>query len=172
MDNEQKNETTLPPALTKEEVLAILKEINEKTKGRAAKLQQMKQQIEQQIAQSGQQVDESEIMKQFILPNFTKGVQEIEEEAYSNFNNGEGVLEEEFREGVEYYKRQGDEDVEKAVAKLRKIYSDMGGEKIVDDDNEDDMSSAPRGPVRDIPIEEVIKILEAYAEALSRHTEM
>jgi len=164
-----------PPALTRDEVFSILKEINDKAQIKAKQLLVFKQNIEQQIAQSGQQIEESEVLKQFILPHFVKALQEIEEAAYSNFNNGEGVLEVEFQEGVNYYRRQqpDGEDVQKAVAKLRKIFTDMGGDKIIDedDDNDSPFGVTPRGKLREIPLEEVLAILEAYAEALTKHTQ-
>lgn len=75
----QGNGEELLPALTLKETQEILSKILERVKVLSVRYARASQQIQQQVAQQGQQMSELEINKHFILPHFETGFQEAEE---------------------------------------------------------------------------------------------
>jgi hypothetical protein len=68
------------PALTLKETQDILSKILERVKIISVRYARASQQIQQQVAQQGQQMSELEVNKHFVLPHFETGFQEAEEE--------------------------------------------------------------------------------------------
>ena len=76
----QGTEEDLLPALTLKETQDILSKILERVKVLSVRYARASQQIQQQVAQQGQQMSEHQINQHFILPHFETGFQEAEDE--------------------------------------------------------------------------------------------
>jgi len=90
------------------------------------------QNIKQQIAAQGQEIDQPSLMRQFILPHFDSAMKEIQESITEEFD----VDIDELEEAVTVYVAEGDEELVDINNAIRKLYRTFGGDLDEDDDVE------------------------------------
>mmetsp|Transcript_24982 Transcript_24982/g.42248 ORF Transcript_24982/g.42248 Transcript_24982/m.42248 type:complete len:190 (+) Transcript_24982:64-633(+) len=129
-DSAGSNEDLLP-ALTLQETQDILSKILERVKIISVRYARASQQIQQQVAQQGQQMSELEVNKNFILPHFETGFQESEDEVLAEFDCDADELEE---AGRYYADKENDELVMELLTKLKRLHATFGGVRICSDD--------------------------------------
>lgn len=143
----------------------ILTALLEKVKLLTAKMVNAANNIKQQIQSQGQDMEDSKIMSNFILPHFTSGYRDIQNQILSEFD----VEEFELEEATKYFIAEGDEKVKEIAKKIRKFYHTCGGD--VDLDDGEDISSATTSSKGILPFEMVVEMLEVISQVVSAKTD-
>lgn len=127
------DDSNLAPALTEEETKKIMKNIMERLHTTLPKLFRFADQIKQQIASQGQEIDDATLLKTFILPNLETALRDIQEEVLKE----EDVDEDDLEDAVTEYIKQGDSELIQIAATIRSIFKRFGA-NIVDEEEEEE----------------------------------
>lgn len=114
----------LAPALTEDEALGVMTAIFDKVKVVAAKMVRAAENVKQQIAAQGQEIEDKKLMQTFILPHFETSYREIQQQALDDAD----VEESELEEAVNEYMKQGHQPLIEIYTRIRLIYKEFGGD--------------------------------------------
>ena len=155
-------DTSLAPAIEEEEAKKIMNVIFKNVKILVPKLLMAAQNIKMQIQQQGQDVEEALLLKQYLLPHFVSGVQDIQDKALEEF----GVDEDELEEAVNKYIADGDEELASIVKGIRVMHQQFGGDTEVDDPD------APKSAkMQSMGIAEVVALLKELGNQMMQYTD-
>mmetsp|Transcript_26612 Transcript_26612/g.26858 ORF Transcript_26612/g.26858 Transcript_26612/m.26858 type:complete len:306 (-) Transcript_26612:210-1127(-) len=112
------------PWLPETESVLIMSQYLEKLKSSGQKLLEHAEQIRQQFSAQGQRVDESQLLKSFLLPNFDNLLVELDSQLLQEYD----LDEDELKESVEFYIQQGNMKLKEIISELNKLYQAFGGE--------------------------------------------
>ena len=153
----------LLPAITEDETVAVLNAIAEKSQLLTQKMAQAAQNIKQQIQAQGQDMEDSKIMTNFILPHYVTQYGEIVGHALSQFD----VTEEELQDATTQYLKDGVSEQEDSVEKIRSLvkkirmyYRACGGE-VHDDEDEEGSEGA-----QELSLEKIIEFLSVLSQVV------
>jgi hypothetical protein len=138
------------PALTEEGTVYVMNKVLEKLKLTAVQMVRAAENIRQQIAQQGQQIDDERLMKMFILPHFPSALKEVQDVVCDSCD----VDEDELEQAVGYYIAEGNQELKEITKKIKIIFRQFGGEIEMDDEG------VPDAPTQEIGIERVIEIIQ------------
>ena len=155
------------PALTEEETVAIMTTILDKLKLSAARMVKAAENIKQQLAQQGQEMEDKVIMANFILPHFETAFKEIESQVYED----KDVEEHEVEEATYYYIEHGNATLKEAGKKIRLIYKEFGGEVEESADFEVDQTGASQRSSVNLGVKEIVGVLNSIGEKMSNATD-
>ena len=122
------------PALTIEETSEIMGKVLDQLKTISAQCLRATENIKQQLAQSGQDMDDKKILKNFILPHLETTFQQAQNTILDDFE----VEEYELADAVTYYVKHGDKKLKEASDRIKLIYKEFGGDVDDDDDDEEE----------------------------------
>lgn len=114
----------LAPALSEEEAQEILSEIVDRIKLALPKLVKYAEGLKQQFAMQGQEIDDHQLLKSVVLPNFEKALHTAQIDVLDEHD----VCDDEFEEAINEYLDSGDEDITELANTLRTMYEQIGGE--------------------------------------------
>lgn len=137
-------------------------EIVSKVSLMSARLASAVENIRQQMAAQGQQLDSS-FMKSQILPHFISGLQDIQ----STILLKHEVEPEELEEAVTTYIDEGDQELFEMSMKVKKCFNQFGGELRIDEDEEEDDEDNDRT----LSLEDLLEILRKLSDVLNEKTE-
>lgn len=159
---------SLLPALTENETIEILTKIAEKSKLLTARMANAAMNIKQQINQQGQDLDQSIIMKNYILPHYTTEYESIVNTIYTSYDVQDDEVEDACNE---YY--ESNKKIQDLMKNIKKCYQSCGGEVIEDDiEYGYDMKDISTKKVsKDVSFEDVIEILSIFAQLSSQRTD-
>jgi hypothetical protein len=163
----------LLPALTLQETQDILSKILERIKILSVRYARASQQIQQQVAQQGQQMSEHQINQHFILPHFETGFEEAEIEVLAEFDCDSDELEE---AGRYYALKEKDEVVRELLNKLKRLHQTFGGESDMtefSDESEQELASrtSAGGGGGDITLAKVVEVLKKLSDMVGDATD-
>jgi chaperonin cofactor prefoldin len=130
----RKQDGNLLPAVTEEEAKKAMKSMLDQLHLTIPKLFRVADQIKQQFAQQGQQIDDSFLLRSFLLPNLETAFREIQDSVLNELDMDEDDLEEAV---LEYIKR-GDRDLKETFDTIRNIFKKFGADIPEDDEEEDE----------------------------------
>lgn len=164
------NESNLAPAITQEEAKKLMSDILDKLHLAVPKLLRAGESIKQQITAQGQEVDDAQIAKAFLLPHLETQLREIQDLVLNEFDADEDELE----EAVDYYIAAGDQDLLKISRTIQSIFQKFGYDIDVND-NQASSSSASNGSSggssQEVTYDVLIEILTALSTSLAEKTE-
>lgn len=114
--------SNLEPALTEEEVITIMSNIEDKFKAGYMQMTQYMAQIKMQYQQQGMQIDENELTKA-LLPQVEKMFAEAEAAVYDEFDCAAEDVEDAHRT----YEARGNDKLKEITRKIRAMYKELGG---------------------------------------------
>lgn len=151
--------SNLAPAITEEEAAKMMGKVLEQVKLHVPRFLRAADSIKQQIAAQGQEIEDAQILKAFILPHLETSIRDITQNVLDEFDYDEDELE----EAVNTYVAAGDEELTAISKSLKAIYKQFGGE--VGDDSEE-----AAGPVSakagQMGLPEVLTLLEELAQLM------
>lgn len=127
----------MAPAIPEAEAREIMNEILTKIKITATGFLQQVNGLKQQFAAQGQQINESDLMKHFVLPKLEPAFREAQNSVLAAYD----VVEEDLEEAVTTYIANGDKELASIVDRIRKIFTSLGGD-LGDSDESDEASSS------------------------------
>lgn len=151
----------LAPAVTEEEARKIMGKIVEAVKLNVPRFVRAADSIKQQIAAQGQEIEDAQIFKSFILPHLENSIREITQATLDEFD----IDEDELEEAVDTYIEQGDDALKHFSEQLKMIYKQFGGEVA----SEQAEAVAKRGESFDMSLEDVVTLLEEMVEMMVSH---
>ncbi len=149
--------STLAPAVTEEEARKMMGKILEQVKVQVPRFLRAAESIKQQIAAQGQEIEDAQLLKAFILPHLESSIREVTQSILDEFD----VDEDELEEAVETYVAAGDEELMHLSKQLKIIYKQFGGET-----GDDDATSAPSAKASEMSLNDVIVLLEELAQTM------
>jgi len=159
----------LAPAIEEDEARKIMKSIYAKLQTLAPRLMSAAQNIKQQIQQSGQEIDDMTLMRQFILPHLDTNFSDIQNSVLEEFD----VEVDELEEAVDTYVEQGDEELVSICKGIRQLYRQFGGE--ADDDSSSaatgGSASPSAGSAAKLGPTEVVALMEELAKQMLQSTD-
>lgn len=135
--------------------------ITDKIKVMIPKMLRAAEGIKQQIAQSGQDIDDHTLMKTFILPHVKEQIESFQKAALEEADFDDDELE----EAVTYYIKEGNRELSELVDKMKTIYKEFGGDVEVDGV---DASEAAQG----LSVDDVIDLMEGLAAKMSTSSDL
>lgn len=76
------------------------------------------------MAAQGQDIDDSQLMKTFILPHVDTALADIQKSVLDEYDFDDDELE----QAVDYYVKHGDEELAEITKKIKLIYKEFGGD--------------------------------------------
>jgi hypothetical protein len=152
------NSEDLLPAITEEEASEIMKTIMDKIIKLVPKLLQGADGIKQQLAQQGQQMEDKQLMKMFILSHLETNLADFQKEALEKY----GVDDDELQEAVDYYIKEGNRSLEEISKRIKLIYNEFGGESAEEEEKAPELSANAKS----ISIDHVIALMEDLGEKM------
>jgi hypothetical protein len=162
----------LAPALTEEEAREILRAILDRVKLTVPRLIKFGEGIKQQIAMSGQEIDDKQLYKSVLLPHLETGIRDIEQAVLDEKN----VDNDEFEEAVNVYCAAGDQELINLANTLKKIYVGFGGE-VEEESAEVDSAEPKSGKLKksssktEMSLEQVVEFLQLLSNAVLENTD-
>ena len=162
----------LAPALTEEEAREILRAILDRVKLTVPRLIKFGEGIKQQIAMSGQEIDDKQLYKSVLLPHLETGIRDIEQAVLDEKN----VDNDEFEEAVNVYCAAGDQELINLSSTLKKIYVGFGGE-VEEESAEVDSAEPKSGKLKksssktEMYLEQVVEFLQLLSNAVLENTD-
>ena len=117
----KRSDAKLAPALDEEQTREIIKTLGTSLQATCGKFSNAAEKIKMQMAQQGQQLEDSQIMQHFIYPHFKTALQELEQKICDDFDIAEYELEEAVTEYCD------DEEISKHVKAIKKLITRYGG---------------------------------------------
>lgn len=151
--------TDLAPAVTEDEARTMMKKILEQVKLNAPRFLRAADSIKQQIAAQGQEIEDAQIFKAFILPHLETAIRDVTQSVLDEFD----VDEDELEEAVDAYVAAGDEELIHISKQLKAIYKQFGGET---GDSEGAESTAVSAKAAEMSLDEVVALLEELAQVM------
>jgi hypothetical protein len=152
----------LAPAIEEEDAKKMMEKILEKLQLLAPRLMNAAQNIQQQIEQQGQEIEEKQLMKQFILPHFDTNLKEFQDAVLNEFD----VDADELEEACDVYITEGDEELAQICRSIRALYRQFGG-----DVEEESSSAASSSAVLDMSVDEVVGLMKELAKHMLQATD-
>lgn len=118
------NGTKLAPAIDEEEARKIMSSILEKLQAAVPKLLHAAENIKQQIASQGQQIEDAQLLKMFLLPHLQSTLAEIQAAVLEQFD----VDDDELEEAVSEYVEAGDPELTRITKQIQQIFKHFGAE--------------------------------------------
>jgi len=153
----------LAPALEEEEATEILTKIFEKVKKMAEKMVGAAENIKQQIQAQGLEMEDSKIMKTYILPHFEQGFKDAQEEVLGEFD----VEEYELEDAVNTYTAEGNKTLAEMQERIRLLYKAFGGD-MPEAENEAEAGDLDS---KELGLETVLTMLQSLGEHLYQQTD-
>jgi hypothetical protein len=153
----------LAPALTEEEAQEILSEILDKIKLSLPKIVKIAENIKQQYAMQGQELDDHTLLKSFVLPKFEGQLQEIQTAVLEEHD----ACDDEFEEAINEYLDSGDEDITELANTLRTMYEQIGGEIEKPEDKSVDSKQAVN---RNLNLKDLTLLIDLLTERMLEKT--
>ena len=153
------------PAMEEETATKIMTQILAKVKLLAPRLLGAAQNIKQQIAQSGQEIDDATLMKHYILPHFDSSLKEIQESILDEFDWDEDELE----DAIAYYSKEN-EEFRHINKSLRVLYNQFGGDADIDEAAATDAPPSS-GKAAKMTISDIIQLMEELAKQMLQYTD-
>lgn len=162
----------LAPAVTEEEAKEILKVILDRVKLSVPRLVKYAEGIKQQVAMSGQEIDDKTLYKSVVLPHFETGVRDIQQAVLQEND----VDDDEFEEAVNAYIAAGDKEIVSLAATLKKLYVNFGGEVEEDEEEETSAVATTKGKAKtatsnEISYEQLLQLLQLLSNAVLETTD-
>jgi hypothetical protein len=148
------------PAITEEEAKKMMRKILEAVKLTAPKMLRAADNIKQQIAAQGQQVEDAQILQHFILPHLETAIREATQGICEEFDFDEDEL----AEAVEVYTEAGDEELIFIAQQIKVIYQQFGGAVTAD---EELPATNKNGEAFSMTLDDCILLLEELSEQMS-----
>jgi hypothetical protein len=169
-----KSDDNLLPAITEEEAKKAMKSMLDQLHMTIPKLFRVADQIKQQFAQQGQQLDDSFLLRSFLLPNLESAFREIQDTVLNEYDMDEDDLEEAV---LEYIKR-GDRDLKETYDTIRNIFKKFGADLPEDDEEEDEeeveqasatatekkKKTSKKATKKDMTLEDTIRFFKAFRQ--------
>lgn len=114
----------LAPALDEEETRKIMSSILEKLQGTVPKLLGAAENIKQQIVAQGQQLEDAQLLKMFILPHLQTALREAQDAVLEQFD----VDDDELEEAVNEYIAAGDPELTRISTTIKQIFKKFGAD--------------------------------------------
>jgi len=114
----------LAPAVDEAEARKIMSSIVEKLQASIPKLLHAAENIKQQITAQGQQIDDAQLLKMFLLPHLQTTLTEIQTAVLDEFN----VDDDELEEAVNEYIEAGDVELIRISKQIHQIFKHFGAE--------------------------------------------
>ena len=165
--NTSTSDPELAPAVTEEEATKIMNAICDQMKLVAPRLIMAAENIKQQIASQGQQIDDASLMKVFLLPQLEQMIRDTQESIFEKFD----VDEDEVEEAVEYYTKRGHEELIAINQNITMLYKQFGGEV---DEGEDLAAAGDGGGAAgsgEYTLEMVVGMMQSLTEKMVRSTD-
>lgn len=153
----------LAPAVTEEEARTAMNLILEKLKLTAPKMLRAAENIKQQIAAQGQDIENEQLMKMFILPHFDQAFREIQDSTLDELN----IDEDELEEAVDVYTKENDAELIEIVRQIKSVYKQFGGD-VVDDEEPESESNQN---MKDLSLEELLLLLNKLSSEMKVNTD-
>lgn len=166
------SKSDLAPAVTEEEAREILRAIVDRVKLTVPRLIKFGEGIKQQIAMSGQEIDDKQLYKSVLLPHLETGIRDIEQAVLDEKN----VDNDEFEEAVNVYCAAGDQELINLASTLKKIYVNFGGE-VEEESAEVDSAEPKSGKLKksssktEMSLEQVVEFLQLLSNAVLENTD-
>ena len=118
----KEDDSNLEPALTEDEIVTIMANIEDKFKAGYMQMSQYMNQIKMQYQQQGMQIDQAELTKA-LLPQAEKMFADAEDAVYEEFD----CTAEEVEEAHRVYEARGNEKLKEITKKIKAMYKELGG---------------------------------------------
>lgn len=164
------------PCLSEAETVSIMSSFLDKLRISGQKLNDHADQFRKQAAAQGQQIDEGQLLKAFLFPNFENILVELDSHVLQEHD----LEESELKHAVNHYINEGNPKLKQICKKLNQLYKDFGGE--LDDEEYDEstqsqvgnymlakdiLSSASTG--KGLTKEMFLQVLELLTHAIAEH---
>lgn len=163
------------PYLSDEETLNIMRAFLDKLTMSGQKLNDHADQFRKQAAAQGQQIDEEQLLKAFLFPNFESILIELDSHMLQEHDLDECEL----KHAVNYYINQGNHKLKQICKKLNQVYKDFGGELDEEDESNFSQSISSRETVKSVMSvstsgngltkEKFLQVLEELTKAVAEH---
>lgn len=153
----------LAPALSEEEAQEILSEIVDRIKFALPKLVKYAEGIKQQFAMQGQEIDDHQLLKSVVLPNFEKQLHAIQIAVLDEHD----ACDDEFEEAINEYLDNGDEDITELANTLRTMYEQIGGEI---EKPEEKTADGKKVVNRDLNLKDLTSLIDLLTERMLEKT--
>jgi len=156
-----KHDSNILPAVTEEEALEMMSQIMDKIKVLIPKMLRAADGIKQQLAQQGQEIDDMQLMKTFILPHVKEQFDAIQAGILEQYEYDDDELE----EAVQFYILEGNEKLAEISDKIKSIYKEFGGDVEVD---APEASEAAQGLSED----NVVELMQGLSDKMAYNTDI
>lgn len=150
--------SSLAPAITEEQARKMMNKVLEQVKLAVPRFLRAADNIKQQIVAQGQEIEDAQILKSFILPHLESTIRDITQSVLDELDYDEDELE----EAVKTYVAAGDEELITITQTLKTIYKQFGGEG--GDDSEETGAGSSKASEMTLP--EVLTLLEELAQLM------
>ena len=163
-----RKKSDLLPALTEEETIKILVAFLEKLKLKSVNLINAFNNVKQQIMAHGENMEDRQIMEQFIFPHFKGIFDECSAKTYDEYD----VLEEEVEEAVETYIKMGRSDIEDIAKQIKMIYREYGGEVYIEGEDEFEDIPGSETSNKDMSLQELLDVVDVITAKMQEVTKI
>ena len=156
------SKSTLAPAIDEEEAKKIMNAILKKLKVLVPKLLMAAQNIKMQVQQTGQDIEEMALMRQFLLPHFDSNLKEIQDSVLEEFD----VDEDELEEAVNTYIAAGDEELAAISKSIRVMHTQFGGDSDIEEESPKKSEAAEK-----MGLNEVLTLMKELGNQMMQYTD-
>lgn len=140
-----------------------------KLKLNAAKLQGAVENIKQQLAQQGAQMEDMKIKQSYVLPHFDLAFKTSQQEILEERDFDE----EELEDAVTYYSNKGQGKLSDIVYQIKVLYKEFGGDVDISSyqSSNDKVNASNDSESKEISLEEIVNLLDLLGERVNEITD-